>query len=94
MRPWNNPAWVSKTPLLTALLFEGANVHQLWQMWTEHSALGQSPWGWLQVNLGLWLWLNFYRVVTPQAKWAIRATVGGIVVNALVILSTLYFRSL
>lgn len=92
MKPWSNPKWVTKTPIVTAFLLEGANLHQLWQMWHEHSSLGQSPWGWLQVNLAMWLWLNFYRVMTPDAKWAMRMTFLGICVNTLVILSTLFFK--
>lgn len=89
---FNNRKLVEKTPILTNLLFEGANVHQLWRMWTEHSALGQSALGWIQVHIALWLWWNFYRVVTPDQKWARISTSISIAVNALVIISVLYFR--
>jgi len=92
MRPWNDPAVVSKTPIATVFLLEGANIGQLWRMWGEHSALGQSEWSWMSVNVALWLWLNFYRVVTPGEVWARRATGVGIALNTAVILSVIWFR--
>lgn len=50
MRKWlSDPKVVAKTPLVTTLLLENANVQQLWRMWHEHTAAGQSLWGWLLV---------------------------------------------
>lgn len=90
--PWNNLKWVGKTPIITSLLLEGANLHQLWRMWAEQSALGQSLLGWIQVNLALILWWNWYRVVTPEQKTAQRMALLGIFINLLVIASVVYFR--
>lgn len=84
---------VGKTPLLTTLLLEYANVGQLWRMWHEHSALGQNVWSWVAVNAALWLWLNFYRVITPDARIAQAATLLGILLNGAVIGTVLYFHS-
>jgi hypothetical protein len=84
--------WVSYTPILTTLLLEYANAGQLWRMWHVHSALGQNVWSWLSVNVALWLWLNWYRVFTPQS-WAIPATCVGICINGLLIATVFYFRA-
>lgn len=84
--------WVLRTPVLTTLLLESANVQQLWRMWTEHTAAGQSLTAWVCVNIALLLWLNFYLVITPEAKWAIRGTAFGVCLNAAVILSVFYWR--
>jgi uncharacterized protein with PQ loop repeat len=92
MKIITNERLVSLTPLLTTCLFETANVGQLIRMWTERTAAGQSVPSWLLVNIGLWLWLNFYRVKTPGEKIAILATKIGIVMNASVLLTAIYFR--
>lgn len=89
---WSNPAVVDKTPIVTTVLLEGANVSQLLRMWSERSALGQSLTGWLSVGFALVLWWNFYRIVTPNANWARWATAFGIGMNALVCLTVVYFR--
>ena len=88
----SNKNLVSKTPIITSILLEYANIGQLYRMWAEHSAKGQSIWSWASVGLALWLWLNFYRVMLPNEKFAYRATIIGIILNALVILSVLWFN--
>jgi hypothetical protein len=94
MKLWNDPAWVARTPLLTVLLLEYANIGQLWRMWHEHSALGQNVWSWVSINVALWLWLNYYRVIVPGGlrSVAARATMVGIVLNAAVIVTVAHFR--
>lgn len=87
-----NPKIVDKTPIVTVFLLEGANVQQLWRMWTEWTAAGQSVGAWLSVNIALWLWLNFYLVFNRENKFAIWGTAIGIVLNALVMLTVIYFR--
>jgi len=87
-----NPKVVDKTPIVTVFLLEGANIQQMWRMWTERSAEGQSITGWLSVNIALWLWLNFYLVFNRENKFAIWGTAVGIVLNALVVLTVVYFR--
>jgi hypothetical protein len=87
-----NPRLVFLTPVLTTCIFESANAGQLWQMWAERTAAGQSIFSWVLVNVGLWLWLNFYNVKTPGERFAIWATRIGICFNMTVILTTVYFR--
>ena len=94
MKFWNNPAVVAKTPIVTTLLLETANMGQLIRMWTEWTADGQSLAAWICVNAALFLWLNFYRVCTPEQKWAIWATAFGVAMNSLVIASVVVFRYL
>ncbi len=92
MMPWNSPKWVNKTPIITTLMLEIANAGQIWRMWTERTAAGQSLIAWISVNLALMLWYNFYRVITPNEKWALWGTAAGIIMNWGVIFSVIYFR--
>lgn len=92
MWAFSNPKWVSKTPIVTTLMLEIANAGQIWRMWSERTAAGQSLIAWVSVNLALMLWFNFYRVLTPNEKWALRGTAAGIIMNWGVILSVVYFR--
>lgn len=89
---WNNQAVVKHTPIATTTLLEAANVQQLWRMWTEKTAAGQSLTAWISVNLALILWFNWYRVFTPDQKIAKWATAFGIFMNSLVILTVVYYR--
>lgn len=89
----SDPVWVARSPIIAQTLLEAANVQQLIQMWVvDHSAQGQSVTAWASVQVALWLWLNFYRVLTPQAKWAIWGAEVGIALNMAVILSVIYWR--
>lgn len=92
MKWLNDRALVSKTPFVTTLLLENANVQQLWQMWRTRTAAGQSLWGWMMVGGALWLWCNFYRVICPKEKAALRCTQLGVLMNLLVILTVIWFR--
>jgi uncharacterized protein with PQ loop repeat len=87
-----NRKLVEKTPIITTCLLEFANFNQLWRMWTTQTADGQSLWGWMYVNLALVLWLNFYLVFNREQKFAIWGTTAGIGINALVILTVIWFR--
>lgn len=89
---WRRFDWVDKTPIVTTVLLESANVQQLYRMWTEHSALGQSLTAWICVNVALLLWLNFYRV--KKLKWALYSTIFGVTLSSLVSLTVFYFRYL
>jgi hypothetical protein len=89
-----NPKLVGFTPIITTGLLEGANVSQIYRMWSTHTAAGQSLWAWLLVNLALMLWLNFYLVFNREQKFAIWGTVVGIGLNWIVIFSVIIFRYL
>jgi hypothetical protein len=89
---WNDPAIVCWSPIVTTCLLEGANVGQMVRIWTQHTAAGQSLMSWCAVQLALWLWANWYRIVTPE-QWVARFTIKvGIALNFGVILSVLYWR--
>lgn len=88
----SDPKLVNKTPIITVLLLESANLGQIVRMWTEHTAAGQSLLSWISVNVALWLWGNFYRVCCPEQKYAIYANMMGICLNAAVILTVVWFR--
>lgn len=92
MKYWNDPYLVSKTPIITTFLLEAANLQQLYRMWTTWTADGQSVTAWISVNIALILWLNFYRVITPNEKFAIWGTTVGIALNSIVIATVLFFR--
>lgn len=94
MKFYRNPVIVNKTPIVTTALLEAANVSQIWRMWTEWTAAGQSLWGWMMVNLALILWLNFYLTFNRQQKYAIWGTAFGIAMNSTVILTVVFFRYL
>lgn len=87
-----NPSWVSKTPIITTILLEWANISQMIRMWTEKTAEGQSLIAWLSVQFALWLWLNFYLVFTPDQKFAIWGTRVGLIFNWGVIATIIWFR--
>jgi hypothetical protein len=89
---FSDPSIVSKTPLVTTALLEGANVQQLWRMWHEQTAAGQSMTAWMSVGTALLLWCNYYRVILPKEKFALYCTMFGVFMNALVILTVCYFR--
>lgn len=83
---------VLKTPIVTALLIEGGAVQQIYRIWSEGSAAGQSLTGWIGVTIAVMLWLNFYKVITPEAKWAIRTTTLAVFLNATIVASIVYWR--
>lgn len=89
---YRQPKLVEKTPLVAVGLLEAANVQQLYQMWTEWTAAGQSLTGWISVNLALILWLNFYLTFNREQKFAVYGTAFGILMNASVIASVIFFR--
>jgi len=94
MMLWKDPKWVARTPILSVMLLESANVGQLWRMWAVRSALGQNLESWLFVQAALWLWLNFYLVMVPkqERRFAVWGTALGIALNAGVCLTVAYFR--
>ena len=92
MRFWNDPKLVAYTPLITTGLLEIANIGQMLRMWTYHTAAGQNIISWCCVNLALWLWQNWYRVITPD-QWVARFAIKvGISLNTGVVLTAIYFR--
>lgn len=92
MKFLSNKDLVAKSPVLTTFLLEWANVSQLWQMWTQQTARGQSLLAWISVQVALWIWINYYRVLLPEHKFPRVATLVGCGLNLLVILSVCYFR--
>lgn len=91
-RPWNSQRLVSYTPLVTSLLLDGGALGQVVRMIHERTAAGQSLASWLMVITALVLWQNFYRVKTPDERWARRMTAFSIGMNVLIVLTILFFR--
>lgn len=92
MKFWQNPKIVNKTPIITSMLIDGAAIGQIARMWREQSALGQSLVSWCSVIVALILWDNFYRVITPDQKWALITIKISIVLNVLIVASIIWFR--
>ncbi len=71
MKMFNNPKYVSKSPLVSSVMFEAATIGQIWRMTHEHTSAGQNPWAWFAIIIGLGLFVNFYRVCCPTQKFAL-----------------------
>jgi len=92
LRIWNNRRIMAKSPLITTVLLEFANIGQIARMWHEHTAAGQSLISWLSVQAALWLWLNFFRLFNPEQRFAFWCQALGICLNMLVCLTVIYYR--
>jgi len=90
----NDPARVSKTPLLAIPLFCWFSVKQTIQMWMERTAAGQNLAGWASLLLALLLFLNFYRVCCPKERYAFWGTVVEVGTVTVAMLTVVYFRYL
>jgi hypothetical protein len=94
MRWINDPAVVTKTPIVAIPLFCWFSVKQTIQMWTEHTAAGQNLAGWLSLWLALVMFLNLYRVCCPKEKFAFWGTMVEIIAVSMGTLTVLHFRYL
>ena len=91
---WRDERWVSRTPFVTSVLLEGGAVGQIVRMVREQTAAGQSLLSWIGVTFALVLWHNFYTVKTPGERPAIWTARLGIVLNAGICCTIVYFRYL
>ena len=89
---WNNPKMVEYTPFVTVLIFETGKISQFLRVLFERSAAGQSMIGWALSILGLMLWYNFYRVLSPERLIAKRSTLVGMTMNVAMLAIIAYFR--
>lgn len=92
MKFWSNPTTVEYSPVVTSFLIEGSTFLHIRRMWTEHSAVGQSLISWVFVIIAMFLWLNWYRVLTPEKKIAIYTVSFSVLVNIAALLSVIYWR--
>lgn len=92
MKIWNNPKAVKQVPLITMFLFDGGAIGQIIRMWTVRSALGQSLISWIGVSFGLFLWVNYYRIMTPELKLPRYSALFSACINSCVWLTIIYFR--
>ena len=88
---WNNHKWVCRTPLVTAILVESANISQLLRIWREGSSTGQSLLAWICVGIALLLRWNFYRVIAPSQWLARLCIIGSLLINAVLIASVIAY---
>lgn len=79
-------------PVIATVLLEYANVGQIIRMWSEHTAAGQSLWSWAAVFAALATYGVFFRVCLPEQTWARRMNAIGLVMNAVVCGTVIYFR--
>lgn len=94
LRFLSNPRWIKYTPAVSTVFIDGGAVGQIVQMIREQTAAGQNLWSWVSVTFMLCLWLNFYRVFTPDQKLAIWATALSIGLNSTIVATIVYFRFL
>lgn len=90
----SNKAIVKYTPIITSLLIESGVLSQMIRMWAMGSAMDQSLLGWIFVWCALLLWFNWYRVFTPDQKFAKWSTIGGLVINTMAIFTIIWYRYL
>jgi len=90
----SDKAIVKYTPILTSLLIESGVVSQLIRMWVNGAAADQSLIGWILVWFALLLWFNWYRIFTPDQKWAKWSTVAGLAINTVAIFTVIWYRFL
>lgn len=90
----SNKAIVKYSPILTSIFIEGGVISQLLRMWGEGAAADQSLIGWILVWCALLLWFNWYRVFTPEQKWAKWSTIGGLAINTVAIFTVIWYRFL
>lgn len=95
MRKLTDPLFVGKWfPIGGAAFFLWGYLGQIWHMWSQHTAAGQSLVGWLELWLALWAYWHFYRTCCPKETIAIWSVFAEIVVNWFVILSVIRFQYL
>ncbi len=88
----NDPKIISKTPILSIGLMQISNLFQMYKIWSEKSADGQSLVGWILVEIALFIWLHFYYICCPKETTAIFSNYLAIIINFLVILSIIKFQ--
>lgn len=89
---WNNKKWVARTPLLSTLLVESANLIQLARVWREGTGQGQSILAWVCIGLALVVRFNYYRVILPNQRLARLCVLVGMVINVALIFSLFIIR--
>lgn len=89
---WCCPNTINKAPILATVLLEYANVGQLYRMWHDRTAAGQELTSWVAVCLALICYCVFFKVCTPEQKWARYMNLLGVGMNLLVCATVIYFR--
>lgn len=92
MKLWNNPARVKFTPVVARIGFEIANIEFIVRMIETRSSRDQSLLSWVLLCGALLLWVNFYRVCTPEQIPARVMSIVAASTNMLVLATVIYFR--
>jgi hypothetical protein len=88
-----DPALVGRIfPLVGVAFFLECYCGQLWQMWTKHTAAGQSLAGWIGLLIALWTYHRFYSICCPKERVAIWSVRAEMLVNAAIIVSVVVLR--
>ena len=83
---------VHYTPVVTSVLFDVGAIGQILKMIREGSSVGQSVSSWIMVTVGLLLWVNYYRVVTPELKLPRYTAAVSAAINFFVAVVALAYR--
>lgn len=88
----NKDFFIDLYPVIAAVLFEIATGGHIIRMIRERSALGQEPISWLLVSLGLFGWYKWYKIRTPDQKFAQWTALVSCWVNLFAFFVSLYFK--
>lgn len=77
---------------MSMAMMEVAVVGQMFRMFRERSALGQEPFSWAVVTLGLSGWVLWYTKMTPEHKVPRYSAMIGCGMNFVGFLTVCYFR--
>lgn len=92
-RCFSDPSFVGRWfPLAGGAFFLWNYFGQLYRMWSQQTAAGQSLAGWIGLWAALWAYWHFYRVCAPQERVAIWTVGAELVVNAAVIATVFWFQ--
>ncbi len=90
---WSDPKFIGKIiPVTAGIMNVYAFILQIIRMIQDKSSLGQNPWSWGTILIILSLWAWFYKVCTPDNKFAYNMTRITLGFGIAVLLTNLYYE--
>lgn len=83
---------LTRSPLISSLLFYACNLGLLVQMWTTGSAGGHSALSWLAAFTSQALWVNYFRQRAPGEFWTIATAWGSLCFFVVMLGTVLYLK--